>query len=242
MGDTLSSSFIDAADTKVRMQIAKATALDSELLQGAIEKAISMQQSIETRVAYREQRSKPQSIANDVHSDLCLETGHSIPISNVSLGQNVSRNQKQRRNVNPPPPSTSTYYYYQSASGFPVFLHPLDIKILNAHFNGYVSFPDSITIRVESSTEVLSMTTCASDVNTLVTCQRARTLSSLRPTSLTSWVWTASAISRARSRTRRARRKEKVARTTAHVREQKGERRRSCDDGVARVHFGAHPA
>jgi len=60
---------------------------------------------------------------------------------------------KHRRNVNPPPPSTSTYYYYQAASGLPVFLHPLDIKILLSHFHSYSSFPDTITIRAESFSE-----------------------------------------------------------------------------------------
>jgi len=59
----------------------------------------------------------------------------------------------RRRNLNPPPPSTQTYYYYQAASGLPVFLHPLDIKILFSHFNGYASFPDEITVRVECAAE-----------------------------------------------------------------------------------------
>jgi len=64
------------------------------------------------------------------------------------------RNQlRQRRNLNPPPPSTSTYYYYQAASGLPLFLHPLDIKILLSHFSDYSAFPDTITIRVESFVE-----------------------------------------------------------------------------------------
>jgi hypothetical protein len=55
--------------------------------------------------------------------------------------------------VNPPPPSTQTYYYYQAASGLPIFLHPLDIKILLSHFNSYPAFPDDITVRVEARSE-----------------------------------------------------------------------------------------
>lgn len=35
----------------------------------------------------------------------------------------------------------------------PIFLHPLDIKILFAHFHSYAAFPDAITIKVESYTE-----------------------------------------------------------------------------------------
>ncbi|KAL0068544.1 hypothetical protein AAF712_004259 [Marasmius tenuissimus] len=60
---------------------------------------------------------------------------------------------KQRRNVNPPPPTTSTYYYYQASSGLPLYLHPLDIRILLAHFSNYASFPDNITIRIEALSE-----------------------------------------------------------------------------------------
>jgi hypothetical protein len=57
------------------------------------------------------------------------------------------RNNRRRRNVNP---STSTYY---SASGLPIFLHPLDIKILLSHFSTYPAFPDAITLRVDAFSE-----------------------------------------------------------------------------------------
>ncbi|KAJ7885076.1 hypothetical protein B0H14DRAFT_3432022 [Mycena olivaceomarginata] len=40
------------------------------------------------------------------------------------------RNNRQRR-VSPPPPST---HYYQAASSLPIFVDPLDIKILLSHF------------------------------------------------------------------------------------------------------------
>ena len=35
----------------------------------------------------------------------------------------------------------------------PIFLHPLDIRILLAHFESYSDFPNTITVRVEASTE-----------------------------------------------------------------------------------------
>ena len=35
----------------------------------------------------------------------------------------------------------------------PIFLHPLDIKILLSHFSSYSAFPDTITVRIESYTE-----------------------------------------------------------------------------------------
>jgi len=76
-----------------------------------------------------------------------------MSLNTLPTSVHTSRNPRQRRNLNPPPPSTQTYYYYQAASGLPIFLHPLDIKILFSHFNSYSSFPDMITIRVESLAE-----------------------------------------------------------------------------------------
>ena len=55
------------------------------------------------------------------------------------------RSGRNRRNLNPPPHSSSSYYFYQAASGANVFLHPLDIRILLAHFGSYASFPDNIS-------------------------------------------------------------------------------------------------
>ena len=65
----------------------------------------------------------------------------------------VRNTHKHRRNLNPPPPSTNTYFYYQAASGLPIFLHPLEIKILLSRFGSYSSFPDSISVRVEACSE-----------------------------------------------------------------------------------------
>jgi len=64
-----------------------------------------------------------------------------------------NRGPRTRRNVNPPPPSTSTYYFYQATSGTPIFLHPLDIRILLAHYSSYAAFPDRINLRVEAFSE-----------------------------------------------------------------------------------------
>jgi len=85
--------------------------------------------------------------------------GSSLPVNSdmatqpIRSSQSTSNRNHRRRNLNPPPPSTQTYYYYQAASGLPIFLHPLDIKILFSHYNGYASFPDEITVRVESAAE-----------------------------------------------------------------------------------------
>ncbi|KAF8323777.1 hypothetical protein DL93DRAFT_2123539 [Clavulina sp. PMI_390] len=66
----------------------------------------------------------------------------------------ASRNNRPKpRNLNPPPHSSSSYYFYQAASGSNVFLHPLDIRILLAHFGSYPSFPNDITVRVTYASE-----------------------------------------------------------------------------------------
>ncbi|KAI0041901.1 hypothetical protein FA95DRAFT_1682920 [Auriscalpium vulgare] len=152
MGDILGLSFVDAAEAKLKAQIAKAEALDTEPLRDAIDRALLLEHEIRARVSHHERRRLGQASTSD-----------SDPVNNpdayLSARQSTAtppapaRAPKQRKNVNPPPHSTSTYYYYQAASGMPIFLPPLEIKILNAHFQGYASFPDTITVRVESIDE-----------------------------------------------------------------------------------------
>ncbi|KAG6919053.1 hypothetical protein DXG01_009763 [Tephrocybe rancida] len=163
MNDDLGISFVDGADQKIRNQISKATALDTPLLKEQIDKAIRDQQEIEARHAFRERSRKAEEAARSEIADTPSEflaskssgpARISTPLSSAEEPKALGRNApKQRRNVNPPPPSTSTYYYYQAASGLPLFLHPLDIKILLSHFKSYSSFPDTITLRVESLAE-----------------------------------------------------------------------------------------
>ena len=170
MGDTLGVMFVDGAEHKVREQIAKASALETPALKEQIEKAHRDQQEIDDRVAFHARKKKAEEEAysqpalplSDVpHEFLASRSRNQTPISAVQATQESNsrppsqgRNQpRQRRNLNPPPPSTSTYYYYQAASGLPLFLHPLDIRILLSHFHSYSSFPDTINVRVESVTE-----------------------------------------------------------------------------------------
>ncbi|KDR85594.1 hypothetical protein GALMADRAFT_234551 [Galerina marginata CBS 339.88] len=169
MNDTLGVMFIEGADHKVREQIAKASALETPALKEQIEKARREQQEIDDRVAFHARRKKAEedtygspALPDAPHEFLASRSGgFHTPTSSVqparesnSRPPSQSRNQpRQRRNLNPPPPSTSTYYYYQAASGLPLFLHPLDIRILLSHFNSYSSFPDTITVRVESVSE-----------------------------------------------------------------------------------------
>ncbi|KAJ8503379.1 hypothetical protein ONZ45_g10899 [Pleurotus djamor] len=161
--DDLGVVFVDAADAKIRHQIEKASALESSHLKSLVDKASQEQRDIERRFVDQERKQRIDS-EKDVYDEMeipqeflatkslgfALPTIDAKPPPSPNPGRTTP---KQRRNLNPPPPSTSTYYFYQAASGFPVYLHPLDIKILVAHFNGYASFPDVITFRVEALSE-----------------------------------------------------------------------------------------
>jgi len=165
MDDSLGVMFIDGADRKVREQIAKAAALETPILKDQIEKARRDENEIQERTLFYARRKKTEeeayapSVTSEVPHDFLAARSGGNPAPNLSVPdfprtQSQSRHQpRQRRNLNPPPPSTSTYYYYQAASGLPLFLHPLDIRILLSYFNSYSSFPDAITVRVDSVAE-----------------------------------------------------------------------------------------
>lgn len=170
MSDDLGVTFVDAAEAKVRNQMAKAAALETSMLRDAVDRALRDRHEIEERTARAQQRRAAEEVQpavpmpQDEVPEAYLATRGRAPITAVrgspaaqprgdAAPSPSGRTSRQRRNVNPPPPSTQTYYYYQSASGAPIFLHPLDIRILCAHFNGYAAFPDSITVRVEASDE-----------------------------------------------------------------------------------------
>lgn len=170
MYDELGVAFVDSADAKVRQQMTKAAALETPQLKEAVDAAHHALQQIEQRSALHTRKVKEDQARHNaplvgVPEDfLALQNPafkgpapqlppNRIPSVEAERIPTPTRNPRQRRNLNPPPPSTSAYYYYQAASGMPIFLHPLDIKILLSHFNSYSTFPDSITVRVESHTE-----------------------------------------------------------------------------------------
>jgi len=166
MNDELGILFVDGAHHQVRNQIAKVAALDTSSLKAQIDNSIRDQQELEEDFASRERRHSAEAIPRLQSSDIpeeflalkSIETLSRAPnaplnIDRRSMPTQTRHSPKQRRNVNPPPPSTSTYYYYQAASGLPIFLHPLDIRILLSHFHNYSSFPDTVTIRIESFSE-----------------------------------------------------------------------------------------
>ncbi|KAF9245895.1 hypothetical protein BU15DRAFT_85556 [Melanogaster broomeanus] len=178
MKDELSIVYIDAAEQRIRHQIAKAAALESPLLTNAIDKVRKEHEDLQRRRTFKTSQGERHDLSatppdapdaflatqrlpsfgvtqsSDAHSDTTPLRRPSPTTKPNQFPQPTSnRNHRHRRNLNPPPPSTQTYYYYQAASGLPVFLHPLDIKILFSHFNSYASFPDEITVRVESAAE-----------------------------------------------------------------------------------------
>lgn len=162
--DTLAISFVDGADEKIRHEIAKVTALDSRQLQEQIEKAIRDQHELEGRISNGQRRQEPvEEVVDRVPTEFLALKAQGIstnsrcsPLPNSTATpppSGVRSTPKHRRNLNPPPPSTNTYFYYQAASGLPIFLHPLEIKILLSRFGSYSSFPDSISVRVEACSE-----------------------------------------------------------------------------------------
>jgi hypothetical protein len=148
MHDDLGVSFVDASEERVLRQIAKAELLDTPQLKEAVQRAERDQKEIEDRIAYHERRRQEQAQLVPLEPDI-TNVDNETHLQSIPPARTFP---KQRRNVNPPPPSTS-YYYYQASSGYPLFLHPLDIRILLSHFNVYSAFPDTITVRVEASSE-----------------------------------------------------------------------------------------
>lgn len=169
MKDELSLFFIDAVEEKLRHQISKASSLESRHLSNAVTKARIQCEELERRSILTTNRIESRNTLGNVSSDVPVDflSVRSVPpftsspsaaagphaLAAGSVASVPSRTHKSRRNLNPPPPTTQTYYYYQDASGLPVFLHPLDIKILHSHFRSYPSFPDDITVRIESAAE-----------------------------------------------------------------------------------------
>jgi hypothetical protein len=163
MNDDLGVSFVDGAIEKLRHQIIAAAALEGPVLREAMDKALQDQREIEERIGRLQCHRNDEGIV-ETRPDAFLTTkagrsgdpeqsAQTVPADTRQASSPTRSGPRQRRNLNPPPPSTSTYYFYQAASGVPIFLHPLDIRILFSHFNGYPSFPDTITIRVEAFSE-----------------------------------------------------------------------------------------
>ncbi|KAF8531265.1 hypothetical protein JB92DRAFT_191708 [Gautieria morchelliformis] len=153
MSDELGIIFIDAAQSKVRLQMEDSQVMDTVLLKRAVDKAQRELDQIQNREARMEAALARDAESYRAREDTPQELLSVKPMVSQIPKDSGHRSSKPRRNVNPPPPSTSTYYYYQSASGSPIFLHPLDNRILLSHFTNYPSFPNDINVEIEAVSE-----------------------------------------------------------------------------------------
>lgn len=164
----LDGSFVAAAVRKVREQMDKAEGLKTNHVMAA--KKQSARDIAETQERSRKHAERaakhlqaPQASTSTGSSSEEIEEIPDIYYASSAQGGqyqrhvpgaavNSSTQTKTRKNLNPPPPD-NTFYFYQASSGANVFLHPLDIKILKAHYINYPAFPDTIHVRVEGREE-----------------------------------------------------------------------------------------
>ncbi|OCF37443.1 alkylbase DNA N-glycosylase [Kwoniella heveanensis BCC8398] len=121
----------------------------------------------ERKVLEREEKLKEESavIPEDVPKEYLAAQDGNAPgfdnSANVNIPPNLevepnpmppSSSKRSRRRGGgggpaPPPsiPPSPSYYFYQSSLGANVFLHPLDIRILLAHFKSYSLFPPTLS-------------------------------------------------------------------------------------------------
>ena len=150
LSDDLGAGFVDAAIERVEGQLKEVQLLDTPSLQEAI---LVARKGMDYAMRRSEQTSLSTPV-DDYPSDDPLGSDLATAYLYRDTPTPTGRNPRVKRNkVNPPPPSTSTYYFYQSTSGAPIFLHPLDIRILLSHFGSYASFPDNIAVPITGRSE-----------------------------------------------------------------------------------------
>lgn len=160
MGDELGVTFVVRAREKCLNALMKAQEMEQDAaLRLHMERKRNL---LREAVAQVEARSRREAAL------VASVTAPSLPpiLDGIEVGVNASsspvvstppatgpRNARNKRSLNPPPHSSSSYYFYQAASGANVFLHPLDIRILLAHYGNYASFPNDITAHVTYASE-----------------------------------------------------------------------------------------
>lgn len=144
MKDELGVVFVEAAERKVHNQMEFARNMDTEALRHAVAKT---QQDLGSLIK-QDERAKESQSPPEIESERNVET----PGEFLSLDSRF-RDSPQQRHKSQHNTSTTNYYYYQSAFGSPIFLHPLDTRILLAHYDNYAAFPNEITVEVEAFSE-----------------------------------------------------------------------------------------
>jgi hypothetical protein len=157
MEDELGVTFVVRAREKCLNALTKAQEMEQDVfLRTQIERKRSLLRDALTHAETHRRReahlSEPQNapaVANINGDDLTIASA--FPLIDIQAPGN--RNGRNRRNLNPPPHSSSSYYFYQAASGTNIFLHPLDIRILLAHFGNYAAFPNDISAMITHVSE-----------------------------------------------------------------------------------------
>jgi hypothetical protein len=150
-GDELGQSFVDRALRHVRDQMEKArTEMNTPALQKAEREAREACHGEANGRSEQTQR-KEQTIDTAVLVEGDAEAHDSATSAPPTPAKSKARRAQARAAYIPH--DEPSYLYYQAATGANVFLHPLDIKILLAHYKSYTAFPNIITIRPEGADE-----------------------------------------------------------------------------------------
>ncbi|CAE6406625.1 unnamed protein product [Rhizoctonia solani] len=147
--------FVRAAEERVKLQIEKARASDTEWLQAAVKRAerdIAAAERSAARASHATVTTSEEGSLPRDPRDVTASADTATPGSTSAPGSGPANGKPRRRNVNPPSRDATppTYHFYQSSTGQPVFLHPLDIRILLARFHTYDAFPLELTLPIES--------------------------------------------------------------------------------------------
>jgi len=165
-GDTLGRDFVRAAREKVETQVGKVKAeLMTEMVRrsekesrAACDEAAGQSRSEAERRLEGERLARNRDLERDVPGDIPTEflatqdSTFTIPPHRPVEPNPLPSPKRSRRRaaatnpVAPIPPSPS-YFFYQSSLGANVFLHPLDIRILLAHYKSYSLFPHILSLR-----------------------------------------------------------------------------------------------
>lgn len=173
--DDLGLVFIEAAKRKVHEQLEKVATLKTASVMAARKRSMKELAAVEERHKVESQQATARAEAAEMTTTTTDEENDAVnafvaatrsPFASGLLSPplpgppraddildavssvNAARG-KPRRNLNPPAPSDTSYYFYQAASGQQIYLHPLDIRILKAHYGSYSSFPDTLTLPIE---------------------------------------------------------------------------------------------
>ena len=162
-GDTLGRDFVRSSRDKVEKQVGKVRSeLMTEMVKrsekesrDAWDEAVGGTRRETERRRERERltREREKRDTSDIPTEFLAtqDSAFTIP-PNLYVEPNPMPPKPSRRRIAasapfaaiPPGPS---YFFYQSSLGANVFLHPLDIRILLAHYKSYSLFPPRLTLR-----------------------------------------------------------------------------------------------